>query len=279
MPDLDRLLRPDISSAAAETTQPPDFDAIVRRGSQRRRTSTMLVAAAVAVVIAAVAAGSTVVIGEQRTSPSPVTPDTPSPTLRTMPSGDGAMDETIQPGAYRIPSSSWSAADFTIAFPEGWSVQYGHIYHHEPDQELTLESAVVDEVFTDACRTEGVPQAVGPGVQDLVTALRGQQGSETSAPRQTTLGGYPATRVDVRVPTGLDLASCRSADDGFPGIQIWYSEPADNYFVLYAGAVASVYIIDVGGRRQVFVAQNRSPGSAEARARLQTVLDSIRIQP
>jgi hypothetical protein len=100
----------------------------------------------------------------------------------------------------------------------------------------------------------------------------------TDRPVQTTLGGYPATRVDVRVPQGLDLESCRLSRDGVLGLQIWYIEPADNYFVLFPGAVASVYVLDVAGRRQVFVAQNRSPDSPDARAELQLVLDSIRIE-
>jgi hypothetical protein len=276
MADLDRLLRVDVSTAAAEAVEPPDFAAIEHRGAQRRRTHTMLVAAAAAVFIAAVAAGSSLVAGYENSSP-PASPGPPAPTFRSMPSGDGAKDEAIQPGTYRIPSSFWSAADFTIAFPEGWSVQYGHIYHLEPDEELILEAAVVDEIFTDACRGEGVPQAVGPRVQDLVTALRRQSGPVAGRPVHTSLGGHPATRVDLRIPKGLDLRSCRLADDGGLALQIWFSEPADNYFVLQAGAVASVYMLDVGGQRQVFVAQNRSPRSAEARAKLQAVLGSIRI--
>jgi hypothetical protein len=278
MADLDRLLRADISDAAAEAVEPPDFGPIEHRGAQRRRTHTMLMAAAAAVVIALVAAGSSFVIGSESTSPPPASPGPPSPTFGSLPSGDGAKDEPIEPGTYRVRSSPWSAVDFTIAFPAGWTVQYGNIYHREPDGDLTLEAAVVDELFTDACRGEGVPEPVGRRVQDLVRALRTQPGPVTGRPVHTRLGGYPATRVDLRVPKGLDLESCRLADDGGLGLQIWYSEPADNYFVLFPGAVASVYILDVGGQRQVFVAQNRSPDSPDARAELQSVLDSIRIE-
>lgn len=278
MADLDRLLSADISRAAAEAAESPGFAPIQRRGTQRRRTHTKLMAAAAVVVIALVAAGSSLVIGYESTSPPPASPGPPSPTFGSMPSGDGAMDQAIEPGTYRVLSSAWSAMDFTIGFPEGWTVQYGHIYHRKPDGYLTLEAAVVDEVFTDACRGEGVPEPVGPRVQDLVTALRTQPGPVTGRPVHTTLGGYPATRVDLRVPKGLDLESCRLADDRVLGLQIWYSEPADNYFVLFRGAVASVYILDVGGQRQVFVAQNRSPDSPDARVELQSVLDSIHIE-
>jgi hypothetical protein len=195
-----------------------------------------------------------------------------------MPSGDGTKSEAIDPGPYRIPSSAWSAVDFTIEFPVGWTVQYGHIYHHEPNEGLSLEAAVVDGIFTDACRGSGVPLAVGPGVEDLVTALRTQRGPVARRPVTTTVGGYPATRVDLRIPRGLDLESCRLADVGAHGLQIWYTQPTDTYFVLVPGAVASVYVVDVDGRRQVFVGQNRLPDSRKARAELQQVLDSIRIE-
>jgi len=115
-------------------------------------------------------------------------------------------------------------------------------------------------------------------VDGLVTALLEQKGSVASEPVETTVGGYPATRIDVTIPNRLDLADCRLADDGILGLQLWDGEPADNCFVLFPGAVASVYILDVGGRRQVFVAQNRSPASPDARAKLKSVLDSIRIE-
>lgn len=278
MADLDRLLRADISEAAAEAVEPPDFAPIEHRGARRRRTHTMLKAATATAVIALVAAGGSL-LRHENTSTPPTSPGPASPRYDAMPSGDGARDEPIAPGMYRVPTSQWSTADFTISFPEGWTVQYGNIYHHKPHDDLTLEAAVVDEVFVDACRNGAVAKAVGPRVQDLVTALRNQSGPVISRPVKTTLGGYPATRIDLRVPRALDLASCRLADDGVRGLQIWYNQPTDNYFVLFPGAIASVYILDVGDQqRQVFVTQNRSPRSPEARAELKAVLDSIRIE-
>ncbi len=63
------------------------------------------------------------------------------------------------------------------------------------------------------------------------------------------------------------------------GLQIWYSQPADKYFVLLADGIASVYILDVDGERQVFMTQVRSATTDENRAELQAVLDSIHIEP
>lgn len=193
----------------------------------------------------------------------------------SMPAGDAAID----PGTYHIPSSAWSVADFTVTFPEGWSVQYGHVFakHQDEDAELGFYPVVVDEIFTDACQGEADPADVGPTVDDLVTALLEQPGPVASDPVETTLGGHPATRIDLSVPQDLDLETCRLFEDGVHGLQVWYSSPADKHFVLLPDAMASVYILDVDGKRQVFLTQANAAASDEDHAELEAVLDSIRI--
>lgn len=188
----------------------------------------------------------------------------------------------IEPGTYLIPSDAWSVTDFTVAFPEGWTVQYGHVFARHGDQanEFGFYGVVVDEIFADACRGEGgASAAVAPGVDALVTALVEQAGGAVkSKPVSTTLGGYPATRVDLRIPQRLDLKRCQMAEYGFSGLQVWFSRPADKYFVLLPGGIARVYVIDVEGERQVFLAQQNDRESAIDRAELDAVLDSIRIE-
>ncbi len=92
----------------------------------------------------------------------------------------------------------------------------------------------------------------------------------------TTLGGYPATRIDLEHPEAPAARGLLLDPD--IGLQIWYSEPADKYFVLLPDGTASVYVVDVDGERQVFLTQVRKPTSAADRAELQTVLDSIHIE-
>ena len=48
--------------------------------------------------------------------------------------------------------------------------------------------------------------------------------------------------------------------------------------MLLPDTVASVYILDVGGRREVFLTQHRSSASTADTAELQTVLDSIHVE-
>jgi hypothetical protein len=192
-------------------------------------------------------------------------------------SSDGAH-VPIEAGTHLIPRSAWSVADFTVTFPAGWGVQYGHVYakHGDEPDEFGFYPVVVDEIYNDSCAPEDESKRrVGPGIDDLYAALRDQAGGAAiSKPVPTTLGDHPASRIDLRIPNHLDVAGCRMAPGG---LQIWYSEPADKYFVLLREATASVYVLDVGGKRQLFVIQVADATSAADRAELKTVLDSIHI--
>ena len=221
--------------------------------------------------------------------PSAVSASTPSPTAATTSSSTPGAGTTpfpysaepvpFEPGTYRIPASAWSVADLTITFPESWTVQYGHVYakHPDTDQELGFYAVVVDSIHADACvGSEGELVEVGPSVDDLATALLQQTGPMATGPVSTTLGGYPAVRVDLAVPAGFDLEPCNASGIG---LQIWYSPPADKNFVLLPDGIASAYIVDVEGQRQVFLVQRADSSSDEDLLELQTVLDSIRIEP
>jgi hypothetical protein len=95
-----------------------------------------------------------------------------------------------------------------------------------------------------------------------------------SGPIETTLGGYPAVRIDLTTPNSK---ACPSMDlQG--AVQIWHNSSTDNYFVLHADGFASVYILDVDGERQVFLTQYRSAASEEDVRQLQEVIDSIHIE-
>ena len=236
------------------------------RAPVRRKVSLAL---ALLVGLAGCAGGPS--LGESRPS---VTPTMPSPTQGAMLS----ETTTIEPGTYRVPASAWSVADFSVTFPEGWAVQYGHVYlkHSDAPDELSFYAVVVDDIYIDACEHGEKTKRIGPSVDELADALLEQPGPKVHGPVDTTLGGYPATRVDLTIPKRLDLDTCRL---GGIGLQIWYSPPADKYFVLLPNGTASAYIIDIDGQRQVFLTQYLS-GASDADVReLRTILDSVHIEP
>ncbi len=209
---------------------------------------------------------------------------TPSASLLSVPEWnpeDEGEHVPLEPGTYFIPSSPWSVAGFTVTFPEGWTVQYGHVFaqHGDTDDEFGFYAVLVDEVFADACRGEGGPtRAIASGVDSLITALRDQESGLRASASETTFGGYPAARIDLRISRRTDLGRCQMAEYGFTGLQVWYSEPADKYFVLLPGAVATAYVVDLDGVRQVFLTQVDNPDSRADLAELETVLASIDIE-
>ncbi len=231
----------------------------------------------VAVILLAVAGCSS----DDASSSAGTTATTPqgSPSSAATAGSIPAGDAPIEPGTYRIPESAWSVTDFTVTFPEDWTVQYGHVYasNRDQDDEFGFYAVDVDAIWADACKggDSGALTEVGPSVDDLAAALGEQPGPRVSHPIETSLGGHPAVRLDFTVPEGFDLAPCNLGDIG---LQIWYSPPADKHFVLLADGIASVYILDVNGERQVFLAQHGSTISDQDLAELQAVLDSIRIE-
>jgi hypothetical protein len=250
-----------------------DLDSETRTTTPGKRPKSLLAAgilAAAAVVAIALVATQP---DDAETPSDQPTPTEAVPVLGSIPAGDAP----IEAGAYLVPTSAWSVADFTVTFPEGWRVQDGHVYvKNAGDAEVGFHAVVVDEIWAESCAGSGSGSIeVGPGVDDLATALLQQPGPIKSEPVDTTFGGHPATRLDLTVPEGFDLSACNAAD---VGLQIWYSAPADMNFVLIDDHTASVYVLDIDGERQVFVTQHGPTTTDADRAELQAVLDSIRIE-
>jgi hypothetical protein len=270
MDDLDELLRPGIARAAEDAAEPPDFDAILSRGARLRHRRTLTAAVLLALAVVTVL-GSLQLVGIRQTLPASPSPQRSSTPQRSIPTGDAV----IQPGTYRIPVTPWSAVEYAVTFPTGWTVQEGYIFHRHGDEpaEVTFSAAVVSGIYADACLGDtGAVTPVGPGAADLVRALLAQPGAAVTGPVDTRLGGHPATRVDLAIPSSLDLRACSLEGKG---LQIWSQAAVDDYLVLLPGGRASVYVLDVDGTRQVFTTQYRAGATAADRAELQTVLDSI----
>ena len=112
---------------------------------------------------------------------------------------------------------------------------------------------------------------------DVGSSVDDRRGAAPAArPESERPGRYHAGRLSgdpdrPHRPKGFDLKACNLPD----ALQIWYSHPADGYFVLFPDGIASVYIVDVDGQRQVFETQYGSATSDKDVRELQAILDSI----
>ena len=195
MADLDRLLTADISHAAADAVQPPDFTPIERRGVQRRRTRTLLGAAAVVVVLLGVVGSLRVLGAEDASAPLRLT----SHRGRCRPMGRSS----------RAPTS------FRAARGRRWTSRSrpGGLESTEPQpvdangeqaDSFAMQPFVVDKVYARRVpRDRRAQTQVGTRVDDLVDVC--SRSRVRSAARSTPPWRLSGGKVDLRVPDRLPI--------------------------------------------------------------------------
>lgn len=191
----------------------------------------------------------------------PTTPSvSPIATVSPVPP-DGSP---ISPGRYAlaIPGTNVKA-EFTVA--DGWSSGGWHLTR--PGSSLSFWS--VSNVGSDACRAfETLPDpAIGPTVDDLVTALEAQANSVTSAPVDVIVGGHAGKRLTLGLEADLgqscgDLIMWWLGEDGAQGRGMDTGDRNED----------AVFVIDVGGKRIVLVAY---PARTATVAPISEVIDSM----
>jgi hypothetical protein len=190
-------------------------------------------------------------------------------------SGNGSLAA----GRYYLDNRHFTnASRLTFTLPAGWTTEeYGELYKDRDEPgEVKFITWVLTHVFSDVCQW-GTLVDVGTTVDELVTALTEQEGREASAPTSVTVGGFPAKRLELTVPADLDTATCTN------GVLRYWPAPgpdlSDGDCCAPPGSTDWVYVVDVAGNRLVVVARQHPGTSAENRAELQGVVDSIEIEP
>ena len=90
---------------------------------------------------------------------------------------------------------------------------------------------------------------VGPTVEDLASALAGQEERVTSGPSDATIGGYQARLVEFTAPTAAEMADC-----GNEFMRIWPDAGGDinGGWRSEVDQTDHVYVVGVGDKRVVF---------------------------
>jgi hypothetical protein len=142
---------------------------------------------------------------------------------------------------------------------------------------------LVGNVYTGGCHWRGtaLDPRVGPTVDDLATALSAQAGPDASPPADVIVGGFQGKKVELSIPTDLDVTKCDS-DGDFPIFGRWQAAD-DSYgaapWTFGNGQHNTVYVVDVNGTRQVIDTMYLPGASAADRAELDQIVASIRFEP
>jgi hypothetical protein len=277
---LDDQLRAVLNEEAEmRTALPPDVQGLISGGQARRRRRNAVWAGGcvLAAVLAAGGVYGVVQLGGDADSAGEIAN---RPTPQPLPDIGGVI--AIDPGTYLAPAGDYVVAPYTVTVPAGWETQDGASVGKHGDQEgaIGVDAFALDKIrlTDDTCHGPGNLGLPVVSTARLVAGLRAQgSGLLVSDPVADTVAGLPATRIDVDYPGSQPLKNCRLAEN-VPGVEQGALQVWSGWLVMYPAESASVYVVDMGDRAQLFVSRTAAGASAADRAELQSVLDSIRFQ-
>ena len=237
-----------------------------RRRSRSRKVGAIAIAAAlglvaVVVVIRAVDNGTGTRPGGRSTNTTQ-----PVPTLP-----DGA----VEPGRYLLTPDPNVDAFYAITMevPEGYLGGEGAFILKPGTNQTGLIVTAIDDVHADACQWRGTGSAVS-STDEAVAALASQRGISTSAPADVTIDGFAGTYMERTVPAGASLSDCDQLE-----FRTWVETGGGPRYLGGPGQVDLLWILDVEGVPVVIDVALEAGASAQDRAQLMEIVDSIQIDP
>jgi hypothetical protein len=283
--DPDRLIG---AFLAEGITELPDrtFDVVRQRihGKRQRAVLGRLTEPSTSMIARlAVAAAVVVAVGAAVMTVAPSLPSiggpTPSPTASPQPIPNF---QPLSGGRYTFTWGEAAGADgepgpsVTVTIPPvGWTsyATFAADKNYGPSESQAGASFVMWKIvsrFVDGCddgsgRTRLSP-APGPGIDELLEALADQPGLTAGPLTPVTVDGYAGKFVELTV--AIDIATCPS------GFFPWVDK-----YVQGNNEVLRVYAIDVDGFRLTFFARIPERTTEADRAELETIIESIDIEP
>lgn len=271
--NLEDLVRRALVEQVSEEPPLPDVDELAARGLRARRRRRLTIAAAVAAVAlvgAMVIAGPVVRITAR---PAPVTGSaSPSPAVERTPSAEPRTGNGFFAGSANIP--------LTVAIPAGWDLVDGIAVLKSDDPTIGVGFYDVANIYTDGCRWKPVEPAVGPTVDDLVTAYQAVPDLNATRASTVTVDGYRGKQIQFAVPDH-DPDTCREATFALAQADNAGSNTpqsgSPNLWALSPNQQSQALILDVDGTRLVVYTAHPPGISPQDQTALDTILDSIQI--
>lgn len=218
-----------------------------RSHGRSRTCSRTVLAAGITVLVLTVVVGCTAQpvaqSGTARAPTATATTTTGLPLLKDQPT-----NAPLAPGGYVVsvsdaPSSAPVAP--VLEVPAGYVTDGGMgvwADNGEEDGNSGVWVWDIRSVYTHPCDASGYPEAVGPSVTDLASALAAQPMREGTRPVPVTIGGHDGLYVELFTPDDLDFATCR---EGY-----FHSWPGRSDRA--PGSMDLLWIVEVEGQRFTF---------------------------
>jgi len=199
---------------------------------------------------------------------------TPSPTPIVMREGEPAP---LDPGTYVTADPFRVRVTFTV--PAEWQGNMGGpnaVFLSAPSKGDEVIFSLFEKVYSDPCHFEQgfLDPLPGPSTNDLATALTNLPGLQATTPADVTVAGYQGKQLTLTAPASF--ADCTQAEEG--NFRLW-ELPLGAIYSMSEGQRDRVWILDVDGQRLVIQALEKVGQTADQRAQVDEILDSIRLAP
>jgi hypothetical protein len=245
-----------------------------RKANRNKKIGAIAVAAAigivaVVVVIRAVDEGTGTQPGGQGTDTNGI------PTEQAIPPLSGGA---LEPGRYVFTSYDPgldASYRISIDVADGYEGIGGWAARRIGTSQTGVNTLAIGDVYADPCQWEGslIDRSAISSTDDVVAALASQEGLRVSTPTDVTVDGFAGTYMERTVPARTDLSDC----DG--GRFRVYLEPSGGDRYLVPGLLQRLWILDIEGVPLVIEAGNDQGTSAQVRAELVQMVESVQIDP
>jgi hypothetical protein len=230
----------------------------LRNESMQNAVKLALVAAA---VIAVVVAGMNLIPRSNSQVGGPTPSDSPSP-LPSIETERITMRAWGSPVTFSVDKpTAWGVFSDTADEPPFSTIRGGTT----PPTGMSVYFYAPTTTYQDPCREVPVDPPIGPTVDDLVQALREIPNITTTEPVASTLGGLPATYLEMTTDGTLPCSPSQ--------FYIW-----DGNLTQGAGQIVRTWVLEVNGSRIVASALRYPDATDMALAEQQIVLDSIQFE-
>ena len=253
----------------------PDPDALERQYRNQRRHVAKKKAAVFALIATLVVGGGVFAVSVLRSDDGPVNVGLdPAPSIPAVTQG------VMEPGTYvmRTLDHDFDAShQITVNVPDGYEGdEGGWVVRKQGRVSQTAVSVwLIGDVYGDACKWSSTlldPPPVS-SVDTLAAALASQRGLRVSTPTDITIDGYAGTYMERTVPAGTNLDECNGAQ-----FLLWLDTNGGQRYV-DPGQHDLLWIVDVDGVPLVIDAAVGPGNSAQVRAELIQIAESIQLEP